>query len=304
MYLIADVVADYLDHVRSTNHSPVTLECYERLLRRMEAHIESSGTRHIEEVRGHMVEQFMRGMANLATTSRNYYITVLQLFFGYAVRMGYIERDPSAVLQKARVIVDDDADMEDFDDAAYSDRQIMAIVRKCKGKNAARDRAVVALLSATGLRASELCSLNVGDWRNMRHNHVYVKRKGGAFRWVVVSAYANPFVDAYIAQRPDAAPEEPLFLNTQGERMSRQSLYKMLAKWQRKASVARGVHIFRHTYLTAVRRAAGMRTAQAVANHRSPSTTQGYIHSRFEERQAAANGVSWASAMAREPAES
>lgn len=56
------------------------------------------------------------------------------------------------------------------------------IERSIDGKLAVRDRAIIALLTGSGLRASELCSLTIRQWHGRQNGHVYVKRKGGAMR--------------------------------------------------------------------------------------------------------------------------
>jgi site-specific recombinase XerC len=56
---------------------------------------------------------------------------------------------------------------------------------------AERDRAIVALLSGSGLRASELCSLTINQWFGRQNGHIYVKRKGGAMRWLAVASYVR-----------------------------------------------------------------------------------------------------------------
>ncbi|HPY43344.1 MAG TPA: tyrosine-type recombinase/integrase [Clostridia bacterium] len=87
--------------------------------------------------------------------------------------------------------MDDDPFESANDSKAYTDKQVIRLMKSISGNLAERDRAIVALLSGSGLRASELCSLTINQWFGRQNGHIYVKRKGGAMRWLAVASYVR-----------------------------------------------------------------------------------------------------------------
>jgi site-specific recombinase XerD len=293
--LINQMVDAYLQHLEMTGYSHTTIESYGRILRAMVNGIQSKyAPKTPLEVKGFMVENFVHSMENISDRTTNYYITIIKLFFEYLEEAGYIDRNPSNVLKKVKVVVDDDTLEENLDNKAYSDKEVVDLMKSCGGRNQVRDRAIIAMLSGTGLRASELCGLTVGDWRNMQRSHIYVKRKGGAFRWVAVAGYVHAFVEEYLESRKGIDESSPLFASVNGNPLSRQDLYKILRRRQEKAGIKPGVHIFRHTFLTGTSKVSNAKIAQSLGNHSDFSTTKRYIHTTAEERMAAVNNTAWA----------
>lgn len=298
---LTPIVKRYLDGLESTGRSDNTIISYGRILGMLAEFIhEVPGLTGASDIRGYMVEDFVNSLNGISDATRNYYVTIIKLFFAYMLRAGFIDRDPSDVLQKTKIVTDDEETIDGLDNAAYTDRELLRLMRECVGRNAVRDRAIIALLSGSGLRASELCDITVGAWRGMQKSHVYVKRKGGAHKWVTIAAFAVSYVNAYLMEReidPHLGDDAPLFITERGRRMTRQSLYKILADRQRSANVRTGIHIFRHTFLTGAKKASDLKTAQLLANHRSSKTTEGYVHTSADERKQAVEGTSLAAAM-------
>jgi len=181
--------------------------------------------------------------------------------------------------------VDDDPFESANDSKAYTDKQVIHLMRSISGNLTERDRAIVALLSGSGLRASELCSLTVNQWFGRQNGHIYVKRKGGAMRWVAVASYVDAYVEDYLRTREELNEDDPLFTTAYGNPITRQALYKILASRQEDAKLPKGVHIFRHTFLTGTSKVSNARIAQQLANHSNAQTTQRYIHTTAEERR-------------------
>lgn len=295
---LSPFVDRYISSLRATNHSPNTLSAYGAILHTMATMLTMSFPVHdLADIKGYMVETFVQGLSGIGTGTRNYYIGIIREFFDYLEMAGYISRNPSVILQRTRVVVDDAEQVESLDERAYTDRELLAIMRSCTGELAARDRAIVAMLSGSGLRASELCDLTAGAWRNSRGNSIYVRRKGGARKWVTLATYIQSYVEDYLAERGIVQDGEPLFVTATGLPITRQALYKILAKRQKKAGVRQGVHIFRHTFITGVKRASDLRMAQTLGGHKRASTTRLYVHTDADERRSAVDSTAWASAM-------
>lgn len=187
-------------------------------------------------------------------------------------------------------------------DKYYTDAEIAELLKiPPKSKDSAqkkRDRAVIALFLATGLRVSELCSLKVGDVRKENRGSVYVRRKGGAWKHVDVADFAYRHIDLYLATRKDRNdPDAPLFITSHGCPCSSNQLYKAMRTKQRKIGAdethAVGSHTFRHTFISAVEKIGGGAVARDLANHKSLVITNRYDHSTAEQRRDAVNALRW-----------
>ena len=158
------------------------------------------------------------------------------------------------------------------------------------GPLALRDRAILELLYATGLRVSELVGL---DWRDidLPSRVLRVMGKGGKERMV---PFGRPAADALRAwldvwegvrvahgRDNDGGEEEPVFLNRLGGRLTDRSVRNVIDRWCEAAAVAKGVHphTLRHTFAThLLENGADLRAIQELLGHSSLSTTQKYTH--------------------------
>ncbi len=148
-----------------------------------------------------------------------------------------------------------------------------------------RDRAILELLYATGLRVGELVSL---DWRDLdlEGRFLRVVGKGGKERMVPFGRLAADAVRAWLGvwegvHQPAADDTEPVFLNHSGTRLSDRSVRRILDKYTDAAAVASGVHphTLRHTFAThLLEGGADLRSIQELLGHSSLSTTQKYTH--------------------------
>jgi integrase/recombinase XerC len=149
-----------------------------------------------------------------------------------------------------------------------------------------RDRAILELLYASGLRASELCSLNMGDVR-AQTGEVRVTGKGSKDRVTLVGIPALEALEAYLASgrsalaQKSSQPTTALFLNSKGDRLSDRSLRGIVYKWIEKTGAISGVspHTLRHSFAThLLEGGADLRTVQELLGHASVATTQIYTH--------------------------
>ncbi len=147
-----------------------------------------------------------------------------------------------------------------------------------------RDRAMLELLYAAGLRVSELISLQVGDI-DLETRMLLARGKGGKERIVPVGAPAAEAVQAYLAasrqklQRGRNARD--LFLSKHGRRFTRQGFAKLLDRYARAAGIRRRIspHKLRHSFAThLLAGGADLRAVQAMLGHADISTTQIYTH--------------------------
>ena len=150
--------------------------------------------------------------------------------------------------------------------------------------NAQRDRAILLVLLDTGLRASEFCSLQVGDV-DQKTGRVQVKHgtlggaKGGKGRVVYLGKVARCTLWRYMIEREDSADQNaPLFVTKTGRPMNKTALRLMLSDLGKKAGVAKcHPHRFRHTFaITYLRSSGDLFTLQALLGHSTLEMVQHY----------------------------
>ena len=139
-----------------------------------------------------------------------------------------------------------------------------------------RDRAILAMLCACGLRASELCGLIV---RDVLPTRLFVSAgKGNTQRWVPLSDKVYQAVQVYLARYP-ARPGEPLFRTGPGRPLTRRRLHKLVSRYQRALSLpATGVHLLRHSAATRlVNRGMRLHSVRVLLGHVHLATTAIYL---------------------------
>jgi len=154
-----------------------------------------------------------------------------------------------------------------------------------------RDRAMLALLYSTGIRASECAGLRVADV-DLQGERVTVKGKGGHQRAVPLNAEVIKWLRAYVSVRGLALPAAPFFRSRFGEPLSRGTLYERVRFWARKARIAKRVspHVLRHTFAThLVQERVQLVTIRDLLGHRLITSTQIYLHVTAQDLRIAAD---------------
>lgn len=169
--------------------------------------------------------------------------------------------------------------------------EIEALLESAEGSDplVLRDRAILELLYAAGLRVSELVGL---DWQevDLDSRTVRVVGKGGKERMVPFGKPAADALRAWFAawdsvRRPAQEVEEPVFLNHRGGRLSDRSVRRILDRYVDGVAFASGIHphTLRHTFAThLLEGGADLRAIQELLGHSSLSTTQKYTHVDIE----------------------
>lgn len=154
-----------------------------------------------------------------------------------------------------------------------------------------RDRALMEVLYATGMRVSELCGLRVSDY-NQEAMEMRVLGKGGKERIVLLNQSAQGWLSKYLAEywtklaegrTPQA--EHPLFVSRQATRLSSRSVHRIVMKHAIKAGINKTItpHTLRHTFAThLLEGGADLRVVQDLLGHTTINTTQIYTHVSLE----------------------
>ncbi len=216
--------------------------------------------------------------AGLGPRSVARHLTTLRNLYGYLLREGEVAQDPTEHLRAPRQW----HTIPKFLNLGEIEKIGEAIdLSKPAGL---RDRAMLDLLFATGLRVSELCRLSTSDL-DAQLGVLRVTGKGNKQRLVPVGRQALGAIDRYLKEaRPrilKGRASRYLFVTARGGCMTRQGFWKLLAVHGKQAGIFRGLtpHVLRHSFAThLLEGGADLRSVQVMLGHADISTTQIYTH--------------------------
>lgn len=162
------------------------------------------------------------------------------------------------------------------------DTRALLAAPSTKSREDVRNRAILELLYSTGLRVSELASLDRESLA--KDGTIRVLGKGRKERLVVFGSYAREAIEKYLAARGDFSPndeDDALFLNSRGGRLSVRGIERIVQDSAQKAGLSTEVtpHTLRHSFAShLLARGADLRVIQELLGHSSLSTTQKYTH--------------------------
>jgi len=226
-----------------------------------------------------------QSQAGLQARSLARLISALKSFYRFLILDGLVSRDPTGTLSSPKTWLSLPKFLT-IDEVAH-----LVLQPDERNLHGLRDRAMLEVLYATGLRVSELIRLRPSDV-NLDDGYVICRGKGGKERIVPLGKAAAALTRRYIEEiRPQLqkTPAEALFLTRFGDPFTRQGVWKMLREYARKAGLEAKVspHILRHSFAThLLERGADLRSVQLMLGHSQITTTQIYTHvSRDRIRQ-------------------
>jgi integrase/recombinase XerD len=220
----------------------------------------------------------LKGRGYAATTVARK-VAAVKSFFGFMVAEGVIKNNPTQGVASTKV----GKSLPKPISIAQVHR-LLEQPTKQSAPEARRDRAMLELLYATGMRVSELVSLNLADL-DTEGGFVRCFGKGHKERLIPIYERAVQAVKEYLTEaRPHLAhdsEEKALFLNRRGERLTRQGLWQILKGYAKSAELGTEItpHTLRHSFAThMLSGGADLRSVQELLGHANISTTQVYTH--------------------------
>lgn len=209
-------------------------------------------------------------------------LATLRSFFRYLCREGVLQANPAKLVSTPKLPKRLPAHLS----VDEIDRLMASPARQ--DAPSARDRGILELFYASGIRLSELVGLDVGDL-DLREGLVKVKGKGNKERIVPVGSKAAAALRRYLERRKELIPEsggnpvgpQALFLNRLGGRLSARGVARILLKYLQRSGLGPKItpHGLRHSYATHLLEAgADLRAIQELLGHSRLSTTQRYTH--------------------------
>ena len=146
-------------------------------------------------------------------------------------------------------------------------------------KKASRNpRPIILTLVDTGVRASELCSITIADV-DKRNKRIFIWGKGAKERIVYIDASTARAIWRYLTIRPDARPDDPLFVTREGRPLNRHSVRLLIGRLGRRAGIPNAnVHRFRHTFaINFLRNGGNAYTLQRLLGHSTLKMVKTYL---------------------------
>jgi tyrosine recombinase XerC len=273
-------LSEFLDYLRyERNASAHTIAGYRLDLGQFLDYIEGRGSslRRIDNVliRGFMAQLHERKLKKSSSARK---LAAIRSFFRFAVKKKWISENPARMVATPKQEMHvpsflSEQEMAGFLDIPDSGRPLDL-----------RDRAVLELLYASGIRVSELVGINLED-ASLGERLIRVRGKGKKERLVPFGRVAAEHLTDYLRVRPELVLENvgeaALFLNYQGRRITSRSVERIVDKYIRLTAVKRRIspHSLRHSFAShLLGRGADLRVIQELLGHESLATTQKYTH--------------------------
>ena len=275
----------YLHNIKKTSNN--TELSYKRDLGKMRQYLEENGISGLNDITEEVLDSYIvyleENQFAAATISRN--IASMKAFFHYLCKEGVIEKDISMGLKAPKI----EKKMPEI----LTPEEVIWLLEQPKGDapKEIRDKAMLELLYATGIRVTELITLKVSDV-NMQMGFI-ICRDGSKERVIPFGAAAKKAMTNYLEKARNVMlfdlQSDILFVNCSGQPMSRQGFWKLIKYYAKKAGITADItpHTLRHSFAAhLVENGADLRSVQEMLGHSDISTTQVYAtltHNRIRE---------------------
>ena len=269
-----DSYVNYLKNVKKSSDN--TIASYRRDLVKFSRYFDEKGISRIEDINETYVNSYVLGLEkqgmSMATVSRN--IASIKSFYAYLIRERIVDIDPTERIKPPKI--------------AKKVPEVLTIgeVNKLldqptnKTPKEIRDKAMLELLYATGIRVTELVTLKLTDV-NIKLGFIEC-HDGGRTRTVPVAEVAQRALSRYITEVRDdmSGGSDYLFFNCKGAPMTRQGFWKIIKYYAAKAGIDKDItpHMIRHSFAShMLNNGADIKSVQEMLGHVDIATTQIYL---------------------------
>ncbi len=284
---LARRIREFLEYCEvEKQHSPLTVRNYDHYLRRFLTWSDANGVHSPEQITIDTVRQYRLWLNRitehgdgLKRITQNYHVIALRAF------LKYLAKRDIKTLEASKI----ELGKTEGRTVEFLTHQEVQRLRQAAGGHsvsAIRDRAILEVLFSTGLRVSELTSLDT-EQVNTERGEFMVRGKGDKPRLVFLSREASEWLETYLAKR---VAMKPLFTRSatlknepDGEdlRLTPRSIQRIIKKYSAKAGIVKDItpHTLRHSFATdLLHNGADIRSVQQMLGHASITTTQVYTH--------------------------
>ena len=272
-----DYIKEYEDYLRiDKKYSNNTIMSYMNDLNKFDLFLDNKDITKIDKT---TIRSFIESEKNRKLSDRtiSHDLIVIKNFYKYLEKNNIIKNNPSVDIElpKLKKALPHVLSLDEVD-------KILDI--ELKDKYAYRNKAMLELMYSSGLRISELVNLKIQDI-DLEEDIVRVTGKGSKMRIVPIGDYAIYYLKLYINEYRSllikSKVSDYLFLNSRGDRISRQAMFKIIKQIIRDKNIKKDVspHTLRHSFAShMLENGADLRSIQELLGHSDISTTQIYTH--------------------------
>lgn len=268
-------ISDFLSYLEvEANYSKNTINSYENDLNKFEEYYKN---KDLLKITSKDIEKYIQTLSDLAPTTVSHNISSLKTFYSYFLKQVRISNNPTDGIKSPKLGIH-------LPTYLTIDEVNKLLDIEVTDAFSSRNKAILELMYATGLRISEVISL---EFKNIDYDEciIRVMGKGSKERIVPVNDYAIKYLKEYINNyRPELVKNEInnyIFLNNHGRMLTRQGIFKMIKNYAALKNIKKtiGPHTLRHTFAThLLENGADLRVIQELLGHSDISTTQIYTH--------------------------
>ncbi len=254
-----------------------TLQSYQRDLKQFEDYINDNKVLYTHVHEKHIknyIEELEKEGKKPSTISRN--IASIRSFYLFLVRKSKVKEDPTANIQSPKI--------EKRVPSVLTSKEVELLLEQPKTEDlkGIRDKAMLEFAYATGMRVTEIISLNIED-AHIDESYVVCKN-GNKQRTIPLGKLAQKALKEYIEKSRNILikndKEQALFVNINGRRLTRQGFWKIIKYYKEQAHIEKDItpHVLRHSFAThLLKNGADLKSIQVMLGHSDISSTQVYM---------------------------
>ena len=254
-----------------------TLQSYRRDIEQYRDYIQNNRINYLK-IDGEDLQEYLKKLQEMgkktSTISRN--LASIRSFYQYLLRIKKVKHDPTDGIQSPKV--------EKKAPSILTSQEVELLLEQPKDVDlkGTRDKAMLEFAYATGMRVTEIISLNIDDV-NIKEGFVTCN-SGKKQRTIPIGTMSLKALKEYIEEaRPVIIKNEnerALFVNTNGKRLTRQGFWKIIKYYKEQAHIAKDItpHVLRHSFAThLLQNGADLKSIQTMLGHSDISSTQVYV---------------------------
>jgi len=276
-------VNSFLEFIKKDKKfSENTIQSYGRDIKQYKSYIDSNNINYLkvknEDIKAYL--QYLQDINKKASTiSRN--LASIRLFYQYELRNNKIKKDPTDGIQSPKIAK--------RIPSVLTSQEVSLLLDQPKNVDlkGTRDKAMLEFAYATGMRVTEIISLNISDV-NLETGYVTCKN-GNKQRNIPLGTLSLKALKEYINEARPALiksdKEQALFVNVNGKRLTRQGFWKIIKYYKEQAHITKEItpHVLRHSFAThLLQNGADLKAIQAMLGHSDISSTQVYMQFQDE----------------------
>lgn len=266
---------DFLENDKKSSKN--TLESYKRDLEKFQKNITSKNLKY-NKVKKEDIEEYIEDLKEQgkkpSTISRA--IASIRAFYQYEIKINKLTEDPTATIQSPKI--------EKTAPCILTSEEVELLLEQPKDVDlkGVRDKAMLEFAYATGMRVTEIISLNIEDVD--LENATVICKRGNKQRVIPLGKLAVATLKEYIEEARGilvkSDKETALFVNLNGKRLTRQGFWKIIKYYQEQANITKDItpHTLRHSFAThLLQNGADLKSIQVMLGHSDISSTQVYM---------------------------